>query len=296
MQPLAQYVMDHRSKAIFAAMILATLPLALAQWLALAVLALVTLVKGPRQSALVLAWMVLPSLALALTILPYLLWDFLLFGAVFTWLLAGLFYYTRSWIVLLECGTCLSILAVWGLHGWYPNLTEEWVPRLREVYTALTDMMEGPAPDVDVEQLLRQQAFYATGTYAAIYLMRAVFAVAIGRYMQSLLYNPGGFREEFLALRLGKVSAVVMTMLLLAAALGVVYPMYALPVLLIPCLVLIMSMMHSLSSMVQPGWLSLTMLYGTFLLFLPQSFAVWVSLVVLDPLVDLRNKLKHMVN
>src|SRR5690606_29681664 len=41
-----------------------------------------------------------------------------------------------------------------------------------------------------------------TSLYGTVYLWILTAALVIGRYWQALLYNPGGFREEFHQLRL----------------------------------------------------------------------------------------------
>lgn len=67
-------------------------------------------------------------------------------------------------------------------------------------------------PDAEVlkaqADLLNALASFMTGIVACAIVLGAVLNVFIGRWWQSILYNPGGFREEFYQLQLGKGFAM----------------------------------------------------------------------------------------
>jgi hypothetical protein len=88
--------------------------------------------------------------------------------------------------------------------------------------TILERMLESPELADDVKQQLAARidvmSRYMTGAVAAGFMVNIAVCLIIGRVWQARLYNPGGFRAEFLALRLGKVATLIFALLVLLAA------------------------------------------------------------------------------
>ena len=63
--------------------------------------------------------------------------------------------------------------------------------------------------EADRGALIEAMARWMTGTLAAAYFLQLVASLLLARWWQSLLYNPGGFRQEFHALRLSRGLALV---------------------------------------------------------------------------------------
>ncbi|WP_127476224.1 hypothetical protein [Sulfurivermis fontis] len=77
---------------------------------------------------------------------------------------------------------------------------------------------QAPAEQQDVLlPVLDEMAGLMTGMIGAAVTLGVVLSLFLARWWQAVLYNPGGFRSEFHALRLGRAATGVTLVLLLAA-------------------------------------------------------------------------------
>jgi hypothetical protein len=78
----------------------------------------------------------------------------------------------------------------------------------------LTQMVPANAPVENIQHTIDILSHYMTGVVAAGTVFGLLFGLFLGRWWQSVLYNPGGFRQEFLSLNtkprlaLGSVAVV----------------------------------------------------------------------------------------
>lgn len=133
-------------------------------------------------------------------------------------LLLGLWLrFTISLASTLRFAAVLAGLLVLGLHIAYPDQVAHWRPVLERVAEVLAD---GSA---DARQGLREMQErvlpYLTGLWVMSLLAGAVVSLLVGRWLQAMLYNPGGFRREFHGLDLGRTAALIGAALLLWATL-----------------------------------------------------------------------------
>lgn len=208
---LAEYSMSGRRQAVTVALLFGLLPMF--NLLSGAVVALVTLRKGWQEGFLVLLWALLPAG------LQLLLGDaspvFMLCAALMT---AQLLRTSSSWPKVLMLMTALGLLTQLSLSvqpAYVAQVTQVIDQMMAEGKTLqLADAGQMSSATVeDVVAMLLQ--FY--GSYHIV-----IFAVCLilGRHWQALLYNPGGFRQEFHALRLDPRFAGLLLALLLAGELG----------------------------------------------------------------------------
>jgi uncharacterized protein YybS (DUF2232 family) len=73
----------------------------------------------------------------------------------------------------------------------------------------LPRMMPANAPVGDVKRTIAFISPYMTGIAAAGAVFSMLLGLFLGRWWQSLLYNPGGFRQEFLSLRTEPRLAII---------------------------------------------------------------------------------------
>lgn len=59
-----------------------------------------------------------------------------------------------------------------------------------------------------LSQQIMEAAHMVTGFFAAGIVLNCAICLLLGRYWQALLYNPGGFRQEFHGLRFGNAFAI----------------------------------------------------------------------------------------
>lgn len=232
MRGLAALIMAGRWQAAGVAALAAFLALWLPPLFILsgAVLALVTLRRGATEGALVLA---LASLGSALLVWPTLgsvvpVQRAILLFWLPTWLLAVVLRSTVSLARALHTAVLLGGAAVLGFYLVMGSPETWWTEWLNEIHRALEQAQPGAEP-VAREQLLaviRAWAPVIPGLLVAGFVLSVLFGLFLGRWWQALLFNPGGFRQEFHELRLGQPLALI-TAALFAVVLITGHPLAA---------------------------------------------------------------------
>jgi hypothetical protein len=110
-------------------------------------------------------------------------------------------------LILLGCAVYVGDLAVWGRA----LLEEAMVPFFEQ---AQMDTEQSTMTQVGV--YLDQLAPIALGLLVASSLLTVLLSLLLGRWWQALLFNPGGFRQEFYELRLGQPLALVASLVFIA--------------------------------------------------------------------------------
>jgi hypothetical protein len=152
----------------------------------------------------------------------------------------------------------------------------------------------GILTDAESRALILEVARWMTGAFAATFYFQALLALFLGRWWQSLLYNPGGFGAEFRDLRLGKglgvLGLALMAFILIkgenqwAADLLILIT----PLFLLQGLALIHWLVKALQA--NRGWL--IGLYALFLLALPHAQVLTAGLGLADIWVNVRAKVR----
>ncbi len=191
------FVMRTRMGAIGVVSLGAVLPLLF--WLSGAVLALITLRRGLAEAGLVLAG----SAAILVPLYALLLGSpmAILQPLALIWVpviaLAQILRQTVSLAWTLQIGALLAAAAVLGFHVIHGDPTLFWEQTLQ----ALARVLSGGNPGLEWQQAAAQLAPRLTGLWVMNMLGIAVGCVLLGRWWQAVLYNPGGFRDEFQSLR-----------------------------------------------------------------------------------------------
>ncbi len=104
-----------------------------------------------------------------------------------------------------------GVVLLMALHLAVDDPTDLWYQFLSRA-EGLQAVMGIPAADVDAETqqaILRRIAAVMSGFAGAAYSANMVVSLLLARWWQAILYNPGGFGEEFRQLRLGRIAATV---------------------------------------------------------------------------------------
>ncbi|QPK65390.1 hypothetical protein IVG45_10875 [Methylomonas sp. LL1] len=220
MQFLAAYIMKGRLQAMTVAAALALLSLAFppVSIVSSASVALITLRRGAKEGLYVLVCACVAAAVLSV---------FLSIGYQFA-LLYGLVLWTPVWLisivlregrqlgVAIEIAVLLGVVAVLGFYLYQPQPAQVWAG----VLTVMMQPMLQGSTEVPVEQIKQSaQAFahFMTGAIAAGSVYGLLFGLFLARWWQAALYNPGGFRIEFLALK-GHAKLAMATIVLVAVA------------------------------------------------------------------------------
>lgn len=186
-----------------------------------AAIALVTLRKGFQEGGVTLLGAALAA-ALIGALWPgnfqfMLAYSLLLWLPV--WLIAVVLRETRQLALALEGAALLGGIMVLLIYLVSEDPAALWHENLQRSVGLLAKQS---APELDMAQIDEGLAFiahYMSGIVVAGSVFSMIASLLLARWWQSILYNPGGFRAEFLTLRMHPVSAYLSLTLILMALL-----------------------------------------------------------------------------
>jgi len=164
-----------------------------------AALGLVTLRLGPSYGMAIMgaatAGLAVLSVTLLGTVSLAITMCLVLWAPV--WLLGTILRSTVSMPLAVTVALCLIVTGVAVTHWWVGDLASWWRVFLMEAFTRI-----GPEPGPELVRIIEDISRVMTGLVAAGLLMSLVGNLLLARWWQAILYNPGGFKQEFLVLRL----------------------------------------------------------------------------------------------
>ncbi len=278
MRALAEYIMRGRLQAVITA-IFATGTVLFA-WVGAAAVALVTLRKGPAQGANVLMWALLPAVVLAV-------WGDIgpVTGLLGTMLVALVLRATVSWSLALLAAVCSGLLTGAVLM----TVGQGYIEQLLQMLAEMLAKMPKPPTEQSAELGLPSAAVIA-GLLGLSNAFTAVMCVLLARWWQSMLYNPGGFRSEFHALRLPPMATMgLLLLVVLLSMLGPDYRFWGL-VALIPLLFTGFALVHGVAAQRKLSASWLVIFYIAWLLLDPLKVALLLVAAV-DSWINIRVRL-----
>lgn len=279
MRGLADFIMRGRWQALAVA-VLGSGSL-LFGWISAAAIALVTLRKGTASGGWLVLWAMLPA-----AIVAAMSGDM---GSVMLLLVAFCLSVILRETVSLPLALIASVplamlggLALIALNGpFLEDLVATFNQALRQLEQDMTSEQQG-------ELAFTSLAVPQAGALLAIgNTVVAVLAVLLGRYWQALLYNPGGFGQEFRALRLPQGAVVSLV------ALGTVLWLQGdewrvwSAVAVMPLTVVGFALVHAYAAHTDKGVTWLTLMYTLWIVLDPIKW-VWLGFVMADVFVDFR--------
>lgn len=223
MKALASFIMRGPMQAVMVVTLTSALSILLSpvQLVTAGAVALVTLRNGWRSGLLVVAGGAAAAGLLGYFATPNhaLVAGFLVSMAVVVvpvWLLAIVLRATIALGLAVALASLVGALFVFGMHGAVGDPAAVWRGVFEQALAA------NPALGGDADQfgaVVETMAGLMTGLLAAALVTTSVLGLFLGRWWQALLYNPGGFRDEFLGLDLGRTAAIVAIVVAVAAKL-----------------------------------------------------------------------------
>lgn len=194
---LAQFVMQGKLQASVIAIL--GLPV-----ISPAVVALVLLRLGSNQAVIVFIAAVAPALVLLATSVTNALMAMVSVAIYLSIVIAaGVLRWSRSWsyalVALLIVTVVNSVLMYWGVPEQVAVLTEAMAETSRQMVAQYGTEAQ-TAPTITDR--------YTLGMIATVSMFAAIPSLLLARWWQAMLYNPGGFQEEFHQLRLTPIVAV----------------------------------------------------------------------------------------
>ena len=281
MRGLAEFIMRGRWQALGVA-VLGSGSL-LFGWVSAAAIALVTLRNGSAAGGWLTLWAILPAIIIA-AISGDTGSVLLLLG---TFSLAVILRESVSLSLAVMASVPLALLGGAALTLCNGVFLQELVATFNQALAQFEqELVEGEAAEMVFNAVSVPQvaALLATGN-AVI----ALLSLILGRYWQASLYNPGGFGEEFRALRLpvGAVLLMASTALILWW-LGPDWRVWS-AVVVLPLTIVGFSLIHAFAKRTGKGVTWLTLMYALWIV-LDLVKWLWVGCVVIDTFADVRGR------
>jgi hypothetical protein len=256
-----------------------------------ATIGLVTLRKDSSEGLIVALWALLPWLALYLTGSMSPLLTLAPSAALVVIVVAANFLRTTvSWQwTLIGVGLCSAVaVSIVGIVA--SADIDQVVAEVAELVAQISAQA-----GVSEELSLVPDRTFVLGLLAWMIALTVVCGLLVARWWQALLFNPGGFREEFHGFRLERRVAIILFAIVVA---GVMLPREYTPwieLLSLPLLIAGVALVHSSVKIMGFGghWLGL-MYFGLF--FIGPTGTVLVGLGLVDSILNLRSRLAAFKN
>jgi hypothetical protein len=275
MRGLAEYVMTGRRQAIIAVMLLGLIPLV--NLLSPVVVGCIALRKGLQEVVVICAWAILPlgAWAVAGDVVPLIM----LIGITG---LAVLLRESESWeftlLAAIAVGVCVEV---------YFRLQPAVIDALMQ---QLDLYLQASNPQgLQIEEV-RDVILSVIG---AVYMFLSIVLLMLARWMQAVLYNPGGFKQEFHSLRIGQKVALALIVIMLLSSFGIVVPEAWVLYFVLPLMFLGIALVHSVVAKKNLSSMWLVTFY--ILLMLPVVVQILVLLALVDSWYDFRSRLSSSV-
>jgi len=102
----------------------------------------------------------------------------------------------------LECLVVLGMVAVAGVYIAIDDPAQLWMAGIQDALKALSEQQSLPVGDDELKAGVELWSHYITGLVVAGTLLSLLMGLLLGRWWQGLLFNAGGFDEEFRHFRL----------------------------------------------------------------------------------------------
>jgi hypothetical protein len=296
MRALAQTIMRGRIQAVMAVTVLAMLSMLLAPLSILsgAGVALVSLRLGAREGMLVIlaSW-------LACSLLSYLVFADALPATVFAlalwvpvWALGLLLRTTRAMPLTIEVALLSGLLIIAGLYLVLPDPGKYLAEMMYEPVQQLIDEGKLEISGADSDKVLSGLSHWMTSVVATGYFLQMVAVMFVGRWWQAMIYNPGGFGDEFRDLRFHRPTAMIAAPLLLLVMFGEVPDwVVAVATLFLAAFFLQgLAVVHALLKKAKAGGFWIAGIYALLLLAMPYMMSVLALTGLTDTWMNFRKR------
>ncbi|MBI5451228.1 MAG: DUF2232 domain-containing protein [Gammaproteobacteria bacterium] len=228
MRAFVSFILRGRWHAMLSAIVAAVLSLLLPLLghISGAIVSLVTLRNGAAEGIIVAcgALLVLAGLGLVSTLQHEVVTTFLVAMGAVVWLpaviIAAVHRQRRDYGAALAIAAGIGLSGILMMYIIIDDVTGWWTRLLEAVLMPLLADLRTTMPEAELKKLLENMAEVMTGLVAAMIVYSIMINLMIARWWQSLLFNPGGFRAEFLRLRLGRVATIVALIIIAFSMLG----------------------------------------------------------------------------
>ncbi|MCK5918311.1 MAG: DUF2232 domain-containing protein [Cocleimonas sp.] len=197
---------------------------------------------------------------------------------------------TGSWQRTLQALLAVTMIGVLLFHAYQPEPALFWQTTLEQLKPMLQEAYKISSSEADT--LIQSMSSWMTGVFIAAIAVTVALALVLARHWQAMLYNPGGFGEEFRQLRIGKVFALIIVACIVLAivmrsTIAIEILIIAVGIFMLQGIALAHGVVHQLE--MKPGWL--VALYILLFILLAQMFVLLAAFGIIDNFVDFRRKI-----
>lgn len=281
MRAVAEYVMRGRSQALWVSVLGASTWMF--AWLSAAVLALVTLRRGATEGGYLLAWAILPAGFLLATF-----GDAGPLGLILgTTALALVLRATVSWPLALCAGSLVGVITGLMLLWAGANYLQQLAGFFAELFASFQSQLERQGGEAIT--LTPPGVVTIAGLLGLMNTVSSISCLLLARWWQATLYNPGGFREEFHALRLSpRISGLLVVLMVMIGTVGLEYRPWAV-LFAVPLCIAGLGLVHARAAQRGQGGFYLTLFYLLWIFLEPVKVIV-MGLAALDSWFDFRSR------
>jgi len=281
MRALAEFAMRGRNYAIGVAVVSGSLPLL--NWLCSAIVGLVILRKGLLEGLLVLLWALIP-MGLAV----YYFGDpSSVIALIGTAMLAYVLRVTVSWEVTFALAVVISVVG----SLIFEQMGAEVLADIVEFYMGYVAQIAAELQTTDELSYEAAQTFIM-GFFAMGQAYSMLLFLILARWLQSQLYNPGGFKKEFHQLRLSPLMSGILIALLLICFVFNEQLGRWIPVLFVPLVMMALSLVHWMMSYRKLTGPWVFGFYILLLLLFQVIYLLLASLALMDSWFNLRARIQ----
>lgn len=283
MKGLAEFAMRGRSQALVVVLIAASS--LMFSWIGAAVLALVILRKGVESGAWLLLWALLP----AGTLLMIFGDSGPLMNLIGTAILAVVLRTTVSLSATMVASAAIGVATGLAMVTFGADALSQMEVLLTEFLTNLEQQLSSSDKDVAAVELHKPSALQIAGMLGLVNAMGSSLCLLLARWWQAVLYNPGGFSEEFKALLLP--PAITLSLMVFAIglfSLGMDYRTWA-GIFVVPLTFAGLALVHARAALRGQGSGWLTGFYLLWVFFDPVKLIV-VFVAIADSWMNFRKR------
>ena len=285
MRPLAEFIVRGHKQALLVAILgISTLYF---YWIGAAAVGLVTLRKGLREGFMLMLWASLPAAGLWIwfqEVMP-------LATLIGTTIAAAFLRWTVSWRAALLTATASGLITSVLLLTLASDYLMAFVSAYSDFMAQIQQEIarQGQQQDFALAALNVDSVFVA-GIFGVIQALTTAISTIIARWWQAMLYNPGGFQQEFHGLRMTPLYAFILLAIIASFGFsGSNYTVWS-AIAAIPLLICGIALVHGVLAIrkLSTNWL----IFFYVLLVLVDGMKVFVVvLALIDSLLNYRQRL-----
>lgn len=282
MHELAKLAMQGPRQAIMLAIVSTLIPMMF--WFGAAIVGLTTLRKGFAQGLNIYVWAAIPALGWWLGLQD----PGSFFVLTLTLIMSAVLRVTISWQSALAVGAGLSLV----IGALAPVLMPELITLLMDLTDQMSQRLAEQSQQEFDEAFQEMFRSLLIAGFASSFYGMALGSLCLARSWQAKLFNPGGWREEFHAMKLSpKVGLVLVLCFAVAPALGL-DPALVLMVVIVPLLFCGFALVHAVIAKRNLGGHWLLMVYLSAIVLFPTVLVLITLLAIIDSVVDMRKRIR----